>query len=349
MKKLILLALVALVAGAAFAESAPAFSGSFELFTTMDFEDETYKVNATNDALVELNGVVSDWATVSAELGVDQDNLEDGQNLNVSLNSFTLTTDITGALGTDGPVGVSVEWGYINQEAAEYNGVAGYEDYEPTDETGSYFGFNLTLSIMEKVNLIVMVPPSTYTDYTIWYGDPAGDNDGTAGPYDAVISVEMQFLQLVDGLDFNIWYADDPQEGFQNMGLTLGYDMAPLAIGAAFKYDLEAETAEFGVAAQYDIGDLLTAGVAFAVADFSNFGDTSGMGLNATFHAVPDMLDLFIGVKLPFLELGDNFALDTGVQFFLAGVTYTLGYDYNGSGFQSPDGQGIFFKVQADF
>ena len=87
------------------------------------------------------------------------------------LNSFALTTDITGALGSTGPVGVTFKWGLVSHEAAEYNGVAGYADIEPTSETGSYFGFVLTLAIVEKINIIVLMPPETYTGYDVWIGD----------------------------------------------------------------------------------------------------------------------------------------------------------------------------------
>jgi hypothetical protein len=342
MKKLILLALVALVAGAAFAETAPAFSGSFDLSTTIDFETDTYKIAGEDDATINLNGVVSEWASVNAELGVNEEDLVDGFNPAIELNQFTLTTDITGALGVDGPVGVSLKWGLVSHEAAEYNGVAGYDDVEPTDETGSYFGFVATITIMEKVKLIALVPPSTYTDYAVVVDIPQVATD-------PVISLELQFLGLIEGLDFNFWYTDDPNEAISNLGVTFGYDMAPLAIGGGFKSDMEADTFGALLSVAYDLGDMLTAGVAFGAADFGDFAASSEVGINVTFHAVPDMLDLYGAVKIPFENIGDNFGIDAGVQFFLAGVTYSLGYDLNDTGFQSPNDQGLYFRVQAKF
>jgi hypothetical protein len=337
MKKLILLALVALVAGAAFGMTDPAFSGSFEFSTTMDFENELYKVGATNEATVNLNGVVSDWATVTAELGVAEKDLEDVFDPTIELNQFNLETDFTGALGVDGPVGVMVAWGLVSHEADEYNGVAGYADVEPTDESGSYWGFRATITIVEKVKLIVLVPPSTYTDWTI-VNAPAGD---------AVFSGEIQFLGVVDGLDLNVWYTDDPNEAISQVGFTAGYVMDALSIGALLKADMEADVTGAGIAAAYDFG-VVTGGVAFGIPDFSDF-DIANIGLNITFHAVPDMVDLYAAVKIPFANIGDTLGFDGGVLFMLAGVDYYIGYDYNNTGFNSPNDQGLYVSVKADF
>jgi hypothetical protein len=350
MKKLILLALVALVAGAAFAETAPAFSGSFEFSTTMDFENESYKIGATNKAVVNLNGVVSEWATVTAELGVKEDELEKTFQENIKLNQFNLETDITGALGVDGPVGVSIAWGKVSHEADEYNGVAGYEDAEPTSETDGYWGFRATITIVEKVKLIVLVPPSTYTDWAI-------DAGATVIPaQDAVFSGEIQFLQVVDGLDLNVWYTDDPNAAtpISEVGFTAGYVMGDLSVGALLKADLEADKTGAGIAAAYNLG-VLTAG---AVVGFPSFADMAGdddvddtafAGINLTFHAVPDMVDLYGAVKVPFGNFDTQFGIDAGLLFMLAGVDYYIGYDYQGAGFNSPNGQGLYVSVKADF
>lgn len=351
MKKLILLALVALVAGAAFGMTAPTFSGSFEFSTTMDFEEEAYKIGATNDAVVDLNGVVSDWATVTAELGVSETDIEEpgGFNPMIQLNQFNLETDITGALGVDGPVGVSIAWGLVSHEAAEYNGVAGYADVEPTSESGSYWGMRATFTIVEKVKLIVLIPPSTYTDWAVVAGDDLATGIGI-GPWDAVFSGEIQFLQVVDGLDLNVWYTDDPNNSISEVGFTAGYVMDALSIGALLKADMEADMTGAGVAASYDFG-VLTGGVVLGFPDFSDMTgvDPAFAGANITFHAVPDMVDLYAAVKIPFADFDNSFGLDAGMLFMLAGVNYYIGYDFQGAGFNSPNGQGLYVSVSADF
>ncbi len=342
MKKLMLLALVALVAGAAFAETAPAFSGTFEFYTTMDFEAKDFRAGSTEDASINLNGVVDEWSTVGAEFAITSVATEDtaaggSASANVlGLDSFTMTTDITGALGVDGPVGVTIEWGAVYHEAAEYHGVAGFEDLDILGSTNTYLGFILTLNIVETVNLIALVSPGTYIGSGWTYG-------GAPDVLDAVITVEAQFISLVDGLDFNIWYGNDPQAGLDEIGLTLGYSLDAVNVGAAFFHDLGASLTGAGISAQY-VMDVLTAGVSFGARDFANF-DVATVGINLTYHAM-DVLDIYAAAIIDFTG---TFKADAGIDFFLGAVTYRLGYDYNGAGFASPDGEGMYFKVSGDF
>ncbi len=355
MKKLILLALVALVAGAAFAETAPAFGGDFEYTTQFDFDDEAYAASSSPDASINLNGVVDEWSTVNAEIETDTavtwndinenevieaGELETGSAF-LAVNQFTLTTDVTGALGVDGPVGVSITWGALTFQADDYSGKAGYGDIEVPEETNTYIGAELTFAIVEKVNLIVSIAPSTYTDWD------------DAGPDDAVFGIEAQFM-VVDGLDLNAWYITDTNAGFNQIGLTAGYGSDMINVGAAFAMDLEADTTGFGVSVQY-IMDALTAGVAFkagGLSDTVDFVDVASFDVNLTFVAVPDVLDLFAAVAVPFADISDNLGFEAGLDFFLGATTYTLGYEYNTVDFNSPDNgadDGLFFKVFAEF
>ncbi len=341
MKKLILLALVALVAGAAFAETAPAFSGDFEYTTQFDFDDEAYIAAASPDASINLNGVVDEWSTVNAEIeSTSVTTAADGDVAGLlQVNQFTLTTDVTGALGVDGPVGVSITWGALTFQADDYSGKAGYGDIEVPSETNTYIGTELTFAIVEKVNLIVSIAPSTYTDWD--------------GADDAVFGIEAQFM-VVDGLDLNAWYITDTNAGFNQIGLTAGYGSDMINVGAAFAMDLEADTTGFGVSVQY-VMDVLTAGVAFkagGLSDTVDFADVASFDVNLTFVAVPDVLDLFAAVAVPFADISDNLGFEAGLDFFLGATTYTLGYEYNTVDFNSPDNgaiDGMFFKVFAEF
>jgi len=302
-----------------------------------------FKAGSTQDASINLNGVVDEWNTVTAEFTIVTVTDTDGTPVVVSSNkvlglkNFTMTTDITGALGVDGPVGVTIKWGYVYHEAAEYHGVAGFKDINILGSTGSYLGTLLTFTIVDKVNLITLIAPGTYMsgDWT-YNGDP-----GAA--LDSVFSVEAQFLGLVDGLDFNIWYGNDPNKALNQTGLTLGYSLDTINLGAAFKYDIDASVAGAGASFQY-VMDILTTGLSFGVADFSVF-DAAKIGLNITFHAL-EVLDVYAAA---FMDFTGTFSADAGVDFFLGSVTYRLGYDYGGTGFHAPNGEGLYFKVSGAF
>lgn len=77
MRKFILLALAALVAGTVYAETSPAFSGSFEFLYTMDVLDldkkgrdngEALEIKNNYDTKIAVNGVIDEWTTVNAEI-----------------------------------------------------------------------------------------------------------------------------------------------------------------------------------------------------------------------------------------------------------------------------------------
>ena len=88
MRKLILLALVALVAGTLYAETSPGFSGSFEFYNTWDvlsegekdwadegkgapserYNKEAFVIGDNFDLKVAVNGVIDEWTTVNAEI-----------------------------------------------------------------------------------------------------------------------------------------------------------------------------------------------------------------------------------------------------------------------------------------
>ena len=363
MKKLILLALVALVAGALFAETAPAFSGSFDYYTNYDFTVKNFTTGSTQDAKIALNGVVDEWSTVSAEIGrgtaavwadsdttgtpgtVDAGEMStDGSFM--KLNTFTMTTDMTGALGVDGPVSLSVTWGYVYHEAAEYQGVAGFSDYYVLGKTNSYAGLKLDIGIMDKVKLITAIFPGTYLNSNWDINGATNTNKG------AVYSFELQFLQLTEGLNFNVWYGNDANSGLNELGLTLGYSgITNVNLGAAVEYSLAGNDGQMGISAQYIFGDLLTAGLSFGARSFNDFASKAGLGVNATLHAVKDVLDFYAAASFPFGTDAGKYevGIDAGLKYMLGAVSYNFGYAMNATKFASPVGEGLYFKVAAAF
>lgn len=350
MKKLIILALVALVAGAAFAETAPAFSGSFEYSSQFDFKNKEYVADdAGGEAVVNFNGVVDEWSTVNVELQADS-------NTVLTLNQFTLTTDVTGALGVDGPVQFSLTWGGLTHEAAIYQSKAGYADNEPQMETDTFIGAKFVFTIVEKVKIIVLLAPTTYTGGT-WVGD-----DGvTPLPSEAVLGFEVQFLGLVEGLDANVWYTSDENNltvdspDLSQFGVSAGYGSDMFDAGFVFIGNMHQGLDSIfgaGVSVKYKM-DVFDIGAAFALKDFSNL-DLAGamlLGVNATWKAVPDTLDLFVAATFDFNDFGAS-GYEGGVKFYLGATTYVLGYDYQNAGYEGPDNTpdgGMYLKVSADY
>jgi len=347
MKKLILLALVALVAGAAFASTDPAFSGSFEYSSQFDFENKEYaQDDGGGEAVVNLNGVVDEWSTVNVEMQADSAGP-------LSLNQFTLTTDVTGALGASGPVAFSLTWGAITHEAAIYQSKAGYGDNEPQIETDSYLGAKLVFTIVEKVVLIASVMPGTYLDDATWV-------DGTGGTgtlyAEAVFGIEAQFNGLVEGLDANIWYISDENAGgpvMSQLGVSAGYGSDMIDAGFVFIGNLTG-TAVYGAGAsvKYKM-DVFDVGAAIKLGDFSNLdlAGNFGVSVNATWKAVADTLDVFVAASFDFNDFGGS-GYEGGVKFYLGATTYTLGYDYQNAGYEGPKNTtagGAYLKVSADY
>ncbi|MDT8298441.1 MAG: hypothetical protein RQ801_09095, partial [Spirochaetaceae bacterium] len=70
MKKILILALVAIVAGAAFAETDPVFSGSFSTYWAYSFAGETLSDDNSLGMSVALNATIDDFNTVSVSVGL---------------------------------------------------------------------------------------------------------------------------------------------------------------------------------------------------------------------------------------------------------------------------------------
>jgi len=459
MRKFILLALAALVAGTVYAETSPAFSGSFEFLYTMDVfgvdiddkdrrdHDEALVIKNNYDTKIAVNGVIDEWTTVNAEItkerfevaerilrverknattdkyeavsiaantvelvrkddkiitdmdsytidntgddkfGANIANLIDPKNSDnvydtdeydtLVLNEFTMTNDLTGALGfADSPVGVSITWGKTSLSPASFQGVAkiGYLDHDATD---SYLGAKVALTILEKVKLVGGIFPSTYmSDFYEEGRDKA-----------PVYGIDLQMLELVEGLNFNLFVTMDANEDTDDdtlaveetkeLGLTAGYSgLENWNFGLATSYDLFVEEFDIGVSASYDLleGRLSTAlGV---VTEFSKDkkveyktnkvelttpGDPVSetnpqvvekktaeikvkepirafIGLDVRFKAVPDVLDIVFNLKLPMK--GDQNSLGYYMNnevSFDAGVEAYLGSVTYGLGYELRD------------
>ena len=437
MKKLLVVALVALMAGTAFAATDPAFSGTFEFYNTWNFDEKEIVAGGTQNAEINLNGVVDEWSTVTATFGISTYNTtemitavtpigaspiipavgnigayfeiaegdtvyttadtyeeieegsdyfgvkiyessapdvdlatlggtltpgtkirvdgvvgddDDGEAL--TLNEFTMTTDITGALGIVGPVGVSLTWGKTEMEPASYHTVAGYEDLEVVNPTDSYLGAKVSITIIEKLKLITAIYPTTYHHADGWNIDD-----------DPVFAIELQAIGLIEGLNFNAFYTMDPNqdndddtsitEETDEIGLTIGYTMSPVAMGLATKYDFFLEELSLGASFVYMANFGLNAGLSFGSSDLTgDFEGSSQIGFNISYALVKEVLNVVAALKLPFSFESEDIGFEGALEASLGNVKYILGYEHNQVNFKSPNGDdstGLFFFVKADF
>jgi len=440
MRKLIWLALAALIAGTVYAETSPGFSGSFEFYNTYRLDKpqdgEDFEIGNNYEVKIAVNGVIDEWTTVNAEItkkrfevaervidvkkgdgntaatvekgdeivtdmdkykidntGDDgwgktiadmknsnhEDNVYDTDEYDTMvLNEFTMTNDITGALGfADSPVGVSLTWGKTSLEPAALHSVAG-ESYLGAYKTDSYLGVKIALTLVEKVKVVTAIYPETYlSDY---YKE--GRDKGVAG------AIDVQFLGLAEGLNFNLYFVSDPNkdrdgdtdetEESKEFGLTAGYTgVENLKLGLAASYDLwkgkrEQQAFDVGVSASYSFleGRLVPA-LAVVVEKFPKEVDEKKqplelyVGLDTRFKIVPDTLDAVLNVKLPVKGETDdvkkdddylekNVSFEVGLEAFLGSVTYGLGYEYekkdrNKYSPNGDDSSGIYFKLKASF
>jgi len=456
MRKLTLLALVALVAGTVYAETDPGFSGEFDFFATADIKNEHAVVGNNTGFKIALNGVIDEWTTVNATiekkrrriaeriLEIEDENgkqkkkgaiekgdviitgkerhkikekhteyigdptstpvktAKDAKDLldkskpeNIwgmdtlellTLNEFTMTNDLTGALGfPDSPVAVSLTWGKTKLVPANFHevGKIGYLAHEATD---SYYGLNIALTIVEKVKIISGIYPTTFFSGNY-------SRDGKAQPVGAI---DVQLLDLVEGLNFNLFFTTDPHRDTEDatvtlvpteeLGLTVGYTgLEPWGFGLATSYDLESEVFDIGVSASYT-HEMTDSALAFVIDKFPKTS-TRGSGaakvtttspielyfvIDERFKAIPGVLDIVFNMKLPLkgnkvikaggktttekLNLGEymkeKISFDGGLEAYLGSVTYGLGYEHNQRNKYSPNGdasRGIYFRVKAKF
>ncbi|MCG8451922.1 MAG: hypothetical protein MI717_01915 [Spirochaetales bacterium] len=371
MKRILILALTALVAASSFAMTEPTFSGDFELSTQIDFGAKEYIVKASPDAEINLNGAVDDWSTVNAEINtttvhafdndLDQGTVDGDKNGDDKktienvwyVNNFTLTTDITGALGFDGPVGVSIEWGKLTFEAEEYFDIAGYGEIEIALETGSYFGAEFIVTLFDHIKVLAAIVPQSYLS-DAWGGQASGLNYPVMG-----FEVQLNSMMMgVEGIDANVWYTYDLNKfkGSQ-VGATVGYATTNFDLGFAGSFIIMEDRnvndiLSLAFAGKYKL-DMFEFGLAFGMEDLTNdFVGKSSIGLNATFKAVPDVLDIFAAFDIPFTSFDTELGIEGGAVVYVGGTEYHLGYEYNTVNFKSPDNDGkdgLFFLVKASF
>ncbi|MBF9018067.1 MULTISPECIES: hypothetical protein [unclassified Oceanispirochaeta] len=375
-KTIVLLTIVlALVAAPVFAETG--FTGSVEFKYGTDFSD--FATDTGNDTKISLDGKVGEFSTIS--VGIEAD-----ENSNASATLMTLSQDVTGALGVEGPVSFAYKMGKQTYQPADYSGVGGYEDagrdakigqgYEADDTdftTNSMLGTVLTFGFADMIMIDAVVFPASYFEKAADAANGYFDADnfaefavnayGTFGPAQVSVYYTMSNLSYLADSD-----GDAIDEAGDMIGANLGLVIDALSVGVLWETDLEKDfqaatgvtgtkpmNTEIGIAAKYVIGSV-TPGIAFKTAfyDGSDFAADSGLGLNVTWAAA-EMFNVTAAVKNSFVfdDLGDTLGYEVGVDYTLDGVKYSIGYT-DGSEFKAYDAElsdtgNMYVKVGASF
>ncbi len=156
---------MALAGASVFAQDNPGtFGGSFEYAMAIDNDEFSYRLD--NDSVISLEAQIGEFTTFTVGFEADDDDGTAGSNnRDVFATDMSLTQDVTGALGIDSPVGVSLRLGRQTLEPADNHNVAGYEDIEAFAITESMVGIGLMLDVMDFVNVDLVLYPSTYLNY----------------------------------------------------------------------------------------------------------------------------------------------------------------------------------------
>lgn len=339
MKKVLILVLVTAIAGAAFAETDPAFSGSFSTEMGFSIPDKVVKDGMSDSMSLDLNATIDEWNTVSVTVGLEEAfywndgsdnsgdiNMNDGNTITTDgglklktdylrMNEFTLTSNLFGALGINGPVGLSLKLGKfgfggsagaLSKVAPKSIGTA-----DGTDGTAGNVGIQFDFKFVDMITLSTVLYPKNLSD--IGHDENASYEGG----------VVLKGTGIADMIDFSIYYlaskydpttyahpvnssskdGKDDDEG-EVLGLALALNLADGAhkIGLGFQYDIE-PAIEDKIKAHLDYAltiGMVTAGVS--------------IGLDGTDHimaSIKPRLSLLV-------KLMDNFSIfgATGIDGF---------------------------------
>ncbi|OQX28599.1 MAG: hypothetical protein B0D92_08090 [Spirochaeta sp. LUC14_002_19_P3] len=333
MKKILILVLAIVIAGAAFAETDPAFSGSFSTEMGYSFQDKKINDGMTDSMKLNLNATIDEWNTVSVSVGLAEalywnDGSDNSGDFNVSggatkatgistgagvglqtdylrMDEFTLTSDLFGALGVNGPVGLTLKLGKfgfgakpgsIANVAPKSMGTADGTD----DGTGSNVGIQVDLKILDMITLSSVLYPSSLKDVA-----------DKVAPYEG--GVILKGTGIADIMDVSLYFISSAYNG--DLKYPVNYvnedakdDPSGRVFGAAIAFNLADGAHKIGAGFQYDIEPLIDDKIKAQLDYALKMGKvTAGLsvGLDGTKHIVAS-----IKPRLSLLvELMENFSV----------------------------------------
>ncbi len=382
MKRIMILALVVVIAGAAFADVDPAFSGSFSTYIGVSIPEMdssgALKTDVSDAMSLELNATIDEWNTVSVKVGVAEalywDDLDgvgsddiintnrivldsatsettqganevggdelDNRDDYLRMDAFTYTTDILGALGVDGPVGLSIKFGKFGfGDSASYVNVAPVST-EKADGTGGTddgnLGIGFDFKLFEKATLSTVIYPENLAKIA--------ENGETRFEGGATLKI----AGIADMLDFAAYFVassyderkkenaklDTKDEDGMSLGASLALTFDAHKIGLGFQYNLDDGLGDDQAKVQIDYAvtllDKLTLGLSYGIGGFNDIGKTSDVRLSVLYNIL-DNFGVFGAIGLGnFSDLSaDSIKYDVGLTTALGALAIQLGASNN--------------------
>ncbi len=367
MKRFLILALVVTIAGLAFAEVDPAFSGTFSTYFGLSVVDMDVKKDVSDAMKLDLNATIDEWNTVSVTVEVADalywDDINDDKNIATSrlgtdttklavagdeldnrqdylrMGAYTLTTDLFGALGISGPVGLSLKLGKFGfGDSASVVNVAPLSTKSADGTKGTddgLIGIGFDFKFVDKVTLSTVIYP---------------ENLGAIGKDSKKRfegGVTLKGVGIADMLDFAAYFlasdldarkkenkkSDTKDDGGMSVGASVALGFGDHKVGLGFQYDLDDALAPNGPRLQLDYSakfGILTAGLSYGIEGIEAFGEKSKVKVSLLADVL-DNLSIFGGIELGDFENFDaaNIKYDAGISTALGSLSILFGMTNN--------------------
>lgn len=288
-KTFMLVAAIALLAAPVFAEIT--VSGQVEFVYEHELSDneayDTYEDDDANSISFDLGIEIGEFTTLNTALAADMED-DDGQS-SVYLDGWSVTQDVTGALGVDGPITFSVEMGDVSfsgtQYTDEFDALTSFDDEDQIygeDMDGGAVDFTFAIGIMDMVTVELGFFPATFADSIT-----NNDSDGTDDTDDTADD-ETATDVLADQFGINIYGVFGPvslatylvvSDGDMDMEINGLLDFAPVEVGFQLQIvEMEDDNALF----YEDDGVTLLGLSAMDMQSYVYVTYTSDFGLEAT-------------------------------------------------------------------
>jgi hypothetical protein len=350
MKKLLLLSvLLGLMTLPMFASDIT-FGGDLTYGFISDFADNEAD---SSDVNFDINATVDDHNSVSIEVDVED----------FALDKAVVTTNIGTWL--DLPVGVTLDWGYIDPNANRFQGVSERGNEKTFDfSSGDYWGLNL-LATIEMIEIELAIDPCEDLE-----GVVETDDDGIEIQERGRLLVGAAVKEPIPGLNAELYY-------FQNNSDFVTFDEGVIGVDASYETEFSGFTLKAGAgfgyplpeASDWSFGVGLKGTYSIAAVTIGFDGNESDMaaGLTATVAVDPiDLISIYAGLELDMTEAAADAVeaetrgsildgVDAGIQVKMGAASLYVGYlitDVESGNWKAPaaltDG-GAYLKLDIDY
>lgn len=387
MKKILVLILAVSIVGFVSAKTDPVFSGTFSTYMAYSIPDEAMMDSVSDKMKLELNATIDEWNTVSVAVELADAMYEDGDGMYgdsfgnrgdyLRMKGFTLSSDIFGALGIDGPVGLKIKLGSFGFGAASVGNVAplSTKSADGNGGTASNVGIGFDISIVDMITVGAVLYPTQLYEKTYEAGVTIKAS-GIAGMLDIAAYAVLSQISLHSRQD-----GDPEDDNGDSLGLSVALTPVDgLAFGLAFQYDLETDSGTTtkvigplgatstvssvlasAMKLQFDMKfsmvENLAIGLSYGLGDLEEIANTSAVKFSVTYDVMP-ALGFFGAVSVSDFERDSNdksliedLGYDVGLNTAIAALSIRLGVS-NSLDFKAPEDDfvdSVYLKFSTSF